>query len=1090
MSVLEIGVVTYGEDTEALCQARTGLNVEAPGAFICATAATEKPREPHPMHAAIEATGDDCTHNYLLNLYSRCDVDNGPFRKWGAQLPGVCVRTRGGTAQEKARQEHDRRARIRGSQRAVGSADLQAYQGTARMETYNVSRQADVGAWASFLGDVSCACLCGVVNWLFIETTATTNEANLFDVPGVVATTLGLSDVMDGTTPGDPAGDEPPVGPLAWSWRPPLEVSYKVPTGLFEPDAGGVTRITDQHIYHTRFCCCNEELIQGLESRVSGPFWYCVAHVPTKCTACCPDLKDDLLSVPTRQVRVFMSNEVHHSYVVSACVKDGNAKKNVAITMTHSLEGKDATEWNRKQFALMTALPFITCLQSCPLERCLCYTERKRLRMTRYTAQLGCVSLPVVFASWPVTAVCAVLVPLCYGAERLVIYLTEDKWFTDETGRRWCSEWRYGASVEGPVSSYGAHPASLQEEVIDENDGEIPLRVVARLTETQREVLVDYEGPTELPPSDLQDLIPLPFLEPIEGVPAMGVCGKRAWRVGPMLGAATVYHPGDWLTKLSAIRTRLCDKVPYVDTSAVAKRMVKYTNAALKFVFTKQRIRAALLTMPLIQELGASKYSPEAIEDAISRCMLLNKMPMPEGQTKLEAVAKKGKPPRIIINEGLLNQLATVQIAYVWEKILFDHFKSCSIKHKTRREFMDEMTAQMSSKQTLPGKDGRPEQIFDMVGIEIDQTRFDNHQTMVDHTVEGREGFTGLLSHEKKILDRIYECIGSLGIDLWTQYEYRVEGDKKCRNRLAFRDKPTNTLWVMVFDRLFRNSGSRITSSGNAFQEVGASLSSMTLNPEHIWTDRLAPDAHIYIGLDNRKIYLRFWVEGDDFAGQSERRLKDLEQRILQNFHLLGLEAKLVFVIGTKSQPARLEFCGAHMLMIDGLTQKGVWCPDIVRSLIVSGVYCSSDDCVKTRTASVVASFWMRATMFVGRCDPMAYYYAALALEWEDKLIQLDGTHVVVRNFDVKAILGEEALPISGFERNFHDAESEVALPTATQIQLINASTGSKLSPDEYGAWRGSVETVTPFCLCDDVYPIIPSYIRTRCQEGFTRQSP
>jgi len=267
--------------------------------------------------------------------------------------------------------------------------------------------------------------------------------------------------------------------------------------------------------------------------------------------------------------------------------------------------------------------------------------------------------------------------------------------------------------------------------------------------------------------------------------------------------------------------------------------------------------------------------------------------------------------PRPIANHGEVRLWALAKVAYVFEKILFDVFRGCSIKGRAKSEAIEGIVKNMSSM--------RQGARF----VENDLTAFE----------------FGISEPLKQIEQEIFRHIARLiGVEESGELLFdRVVDDRdKCATwRMSYKDSTGEKKTVRIkLRQTMRESGDRVTSSGNFFQNLIAWFSYL-VDPEYV-SDALdtlikfkgsrmfyvSPRCHETVlvkGKEGRRKYLAYFAfEGDDTAGRFEEKIwadGDAPCPVAAFFTRWGWKAKLVW------KPLKgdtyLRFVGYEVLLCD-----------------------------------------------------------------------------------------------------------------------------------------------------------------------------
>lgn len=285
-------------------------------------------------------------------------------------------------------------------------------------------------------------------------------------------------------------------------------------------------------------------------------------------------------------------------------------------------------------------------------------------------------------------------------------------------------------------------------------------------------------------------------------------------------------------------------------------------------------------------------------------------------------VSSKSKP-RPIANHKEIRLCALAKVAWVYEYILFDKFNKMSIKHRKKKTVLSEIAEDFSNM-----KNGR--------WVENDLTAFEFGVSEVLKGIEctifrhiashiGVED-VGSLLFERVVSDRTKPCVWSM--------RYKDEtGEKK-----TFR---------LILPRAMRESGDRLTSSGNFLQNLVAWVSFL-VKPGEVSRAvgslcRTKGSKMFYVSArDDCKYMAMFVFEGDDTLGRLEESclwspLREGAADSLTDdfFYRWGWKPKLSWKSTTGYDYARVV--GYDVLLKDGVAVKDgneyVCCPEMKRLL-------------------------------------------------------------------------------------------------------------------------------------------------------------
>lgn len=344
-----------------------------------------------------------------------------------------------------------------------------------------------------------------------------------------------------------------------------------------------------------------------------------------------------------------------------------------------------------------------------------------------------------------------------------------------------------------------------------------------------------------------------------------------------------------------------------------------------KHVFTQKAIKESAGRMQSWADSLPAKLTANQRAKVVELC--LHEPPQKGGKyarysDMVEAFVKAevvGKPkPRPIANHKEIRLGALARVAWVFEDVMFDALKYMTIKHRPKDVALNEMFKHFSKMRS---------------GVYVE-----NDLTAFEFGVSKR-----LKELEQGVLRHIAKELG-----VWEEgmlFE-RVVSDRSraCTWKMRYKDPcgEMKTLHIKM-PRPMRESGDRLTSSGNFFQNVCCWLVFLC-EPDQKTFDRTFAQMVatrgkniFYISARDKQKYLaRLGFEGDDTAGRLEEALvQGFAEEADKFMRRYGWSPKLSFkpLVG----PSYLRFCGWDALIMDGVVQEDfdgvVMCPEISRLL-------------------------------------------------------------------------------------------------------------------------------------------------------------
>jgi len=274
-------------------------------------------------------------------------------------------------------------------------------------------------------------------------------------------------------------------------------------------------------------------------------------------------------------------------------------------------------------------------------------------------------------------------------------------------------------------------------------------------------------------------------------------------------------------------------------------------------------------------------------------------------------VSGKDKP-RPIANHEMIRLNALAKVAYAFEHVTFDVFRDGSIKARIKKEAIEAIVSNMSEM-----RDGARYAENDLKAFEFGISKIlkEIEQTIFRHIAR----IIGVEDIGELLFDRV------------------VEDRNKCATwRMSYRDSTgERKTFKLVLQQTMRESGDRVTSSGNFFQNLVAWFSYL-VDPDHVeaavdsllrfrgrrmfYVSPRDRSTKIVKGKEVRHNYLACLAfEGDDTAGRFEEKIwaEEGEPCPVELFFLRwGWSPKLVWkpLLGD----TYLRFVGYEALLHDG----------------------------------------------------------------------------------------------------------------------------------------------------------------------------
>lgn len=845
------------------------------------------------------------------------------------------------------------------------------------------------------------------------------------------------------------------------------------------------------------FCSgCMPALIEALRAPLDEAHYTCTVCVPVRCPTCDPrfyprgHVSTDF-EVADFHIPLAWGRQLH----VMQQFKNAHEKKNLHLGLVSYCE----RDTDARKEGLMAYASKIAQLQRCPAR---CYP--------RWGA------LPIICwfsPSWPMTEECA----------------------------RFATPWRLHGDDASTVEE-ASHVLSRQSAQVDENDGDVPMRVPRNL-DTGRAAEMGF---TQVPdPSTFTPVIG----ESVDGK-ANITATRGAVRIAPLGGVAVVHDHRAPQTNLHAAMSRIGGQQAEArkHTYNPGKRTLGHLSTITKFlvtkVFTKEAVAEAAAANGLVDFLCEGKLSPERVRTYVSdiQAGFLTEDKVP-AMTKLETTTKADKPGRLVMNKGNVSFVASKAVLACCETILAKYDAPVNIKGRPKSDLIDAITRACSAEGLFEGKGSLKKEWLGSVGvIENDFGHFeysqnarkpgeddtaktlhhssskvygaasDNLRDVEAYCVEGFEGGKmsakqGLLFVERSIIEAVTGHLPSvfnelgdqtLKAQLKTNFETLFEGSVRTPEELFRRAN-----WRLILHLLCRLSGDGQTSWGNRINNLVVMAIAHLDKPIELFerllqfrrkTFGMSPEEPRFwcFTIQAKPRYFRPWAEGDDFIAQiagwdglgATSQSADVSRcrEAQETLKSLGLDAS--YFLHTSG---RAEFIGVHMLVKRGLMTPKVWCPDVTRGLVKAAVGMSAAmrpeeaSCYMTRALA----FQTRAMMFAGKVTPMHAMYSAYA----DNCLELNRTHNRFFGGSVTTRLDWNAASELGLEYGtFVDCGKVIdklraktppaELDMRIQRELVEASVGATVSNEDWANWMMGGASVETDDY--DFYKQLPAAIRNK----------
>jgi len=261
-----------------------------------------------------------------------------------------------------------------------------------------------------------------------------------------------------------------------------------------------------------------------------------------------------------------------------------------------------------------------------------------------------------------------------------------------------------------------------------------------------------------------------------------------------------------------------------------------------------------------------------------------------------------GKAPRLLIADGDSGQLMALIVIKCFEELLFEAMESKSIKHRPKRQAINEILAALKKKGA---------QVVEGDGSAWDTCCSAKLRDCTENPV-------------------IYH-IGQVLVDFGVAPQKWIDAHEACNTqsqlKLFYKSKYET---VRVKIDAIRRSGHRGTSCLNWWMNFVCWTCVVLLRPE----EALDVERREFVDNWGHKRWLNFGLEGDDSLLSSKPPLQDHEADIVKTWERFGFNMKLKYCVKSA------VFCGVEAEVgPDGPT--GLYAPELPRALSNAGVSCS-----------------------------------------------------------------------------------------------------------------------------------------------------
>lgn len=628
------------------------------------------------------------------------------------------------------------------------------------------------------------------------------------------------------------------------------------------------------------------------------------------------------------------------------------------------------------------------------------------------------------------------------------------------------------AKPEGREEQSGSPPQTL-EEAIEANDGNYPQLEAKNFPQTNA-MCLGAPHVHDVALDDCADAPPGPSGPLACTVTAHYDSTCRA--MGPQLVKSTVWKRRSRTNRQLGLNERSRAKESYKESSKAAQRLQKFYRRLTSEVFTKARILEAASHLPTNPSMLICKKISlalaEAYEDVISvEDSVEVREFLRKATVKFEVVAKPGKAPRLVIDEGFSRQLVNAMTCHIYEAIIFHVLYCISIKFRPKDEVADTIVGEFA----VPGQ----------VGIEVDQTGMELHERWDPKEKKGV--MQGVITILRKIVDTLAD-----GPDLFNGLLKLNLTDNNLAIVLSFSGEGYEAGYTVKFTDYYMTSGWLLTSAANFTNELGATLTAFTEDPWHLFAKdkqgRLRVESGTFdwmfrpLGADEKtRALFRPFVEGDDVLTRADAVYLGLAEEALAQYKDMGYSTKLKAL-----RSGRLEFCGLHFAIKDGVS-TGQWVPDIKRGFTKLSVFATTaqdfDMAAFTRYLSL--SWMMRKA-----CTPLAVMYFNVATELRERImargknglaseLQLTYDNAGLESLYVARVQGEEETTLDALYDAVWIGLTEDAADAQQQAEMFYVSLESDYEDrGEFMHWMDNCVTYRSDMSVEEARAFLPPILR------------
>lgn len=397
-----------------------------------------------------------------------------------------------------------------------------------------------------------------------------------------------------------------------------------------------------------------------------------------------------------------------------------------------------------------------------------------------------------------------------------------------------------------------------------------------------------------------------------------GVGGREAHPRFPQMYDEPAYlfsnHPA---CLVASERMRNVDVGDFKPYPSELERLAVVEAALKEHVFTSRRIKACESLLKRAKDTLPKKFTEEQREMMIAGCHTTGEPLDVCFKAFVKSEVSRKKKPRAVVNHGERRCAALCMIAAVYDECLFSALKMASIKGRAKRKALTQIATNMSK-------------------MPKEATFIENDLTAFEYGISEE-----LKSVEARILLHIAKQLGCLEEYELNTCEFEAVVDERTQQRgwkMRFKDEDGTFHTLKIFmPRVIRESGDRLTSSGNYLQNVLAWLTFLVATDDvnaavKDWVDHQGKYFFYKSARDGKRYKAVLAFEGDDTFG---RLVEFVEGHVELFMKRWGWCPKLKYFPGVGQH--KLTFVGYEILISNGapvLVEDEVVCfPELKRLL-------------------------------------------------------------------------------------------------------------------------------------------------------------